>query len=90
MRKASFYLAVALALIPILCNLEARAQQRPPESGATLAIGGEVEHPTRLTAADLSGLPRKSVNVKLHDGSAATFDGVALAEIGRASCRERV
>jgi DMSO/TMAO reductase YedYZ molybdopterin-dependent catalytic subunit len=83
MAKTSLYFgAVVFGLLTIAHVHHAQAQeQHPPPGGATLNIGGEVERPRKLATSDLAALPRKSVEVKLHDGSMAKFEGVVLADV---------
>lgn len=57
------------------------AQQTAPD--VVLNVGGEVERPLRLTASDFARLPRLSVRATDHNGSEATFEGVALVEVLR-------
>jgi DMSO/TMAO reductase YedYZ molybdopterin-dependent catalytic subunit len=81
-RRATLHLATAvfcLVIVPCICH--AQGGDRRPQADAILTIGGEVEHPRKLGAADLTALPRKSVEVKLHDGSMAKFEGVALIDV---------
>jgi DMSO/TMAO reductase YedYZ molybdopterin-dependent catalytic subunit len=47
----------------------------------SLTVGGEVERPLKLSAAELSKLPQRSVRATGHDGKEATFEGVPLDEI---------
>jgi len=70
-----------LALIVLLCSWRAYAQEKPAET-ILLTISGEVEHPLRLTASDLSRLSRRSVRAAEH-GKEATFEGVALGDVLR-------
>ena len=46
-----------------------------------LTVGGEVDHPMKLTRADLDKFPRQTVRAKDHDGKEYTFEGVAVLEI---------
>jgi DMSO/TMAO reductase YedYZ molybdopterin-dependent catalytic subunit len=50
-----------------------------------LAITGAVEHPLELHLNDLEKMPHTSVDVKDHDGSSATYEGVTLAELLKAA-----
>ncbi len=52
-----------------------------PAADPSLAVGGEVERPLRLSAADLAAMPRQSVCARDHKGEEATFEGVAVSEI---------
>lgn len=55
------------------------------QSPGTLAITGAVEHPLNLQLSDLEKMPHTSVDVKDHDGSSATYEGVSLAELLKAA-----
>lgn len=68
-----------LVLMVLLCSWRATAQEKPAEP-VLLTVSGEVEHPLRLTASDLSRLSRRSVHATEH-GKTATFEGVALSEV---------
>jgi DMSO/TMAO reductase YedYZ molybdopterin-dependent catalytic subunit len=46
-----------------------------------LTVSGEVDHPLKLTAADLAALPRLTVRAKEHTGEEASFEGIALIEV---------
>ncbi len=57
---------------------------RKPQAAATdvlLIIGGEVEKPQQLTAADLAKLPRRSVKATDPDGKEFTYEGVLLIDV---------
>ena len=73
------YTRLCLALIvPVVIMLGADqiASPRPVRT-----VGGEVEHPLKLTTADLASLPRQTIKVKDSKGKEATFEGVAIFEI---------
>lgn len=57
------------------------AQAPAPSEAASLTIGGAVERPLQLHMADLEKMPHVSVAVKDHDASAATYEGVLVAEL---------
>ncbi len=64
----------------------ARSRATLPQSGETkaavlLTVSGQVDHPLKLTAADLAALPRLTVRAKEHSGEEATFEGVAFIEV---------
>jgi DMSO/TMAO reductase YedYZ molybdopterin-dependent catalytic subunit len=44
-------------------------------------LGGDVERPQQWTLDDLAALPRREVRTCDHDGTEATFAGVALADL---------
>ena len=62
-----------LALLSALCIFG----QEPP---ATLQVTGAVKQPLTLTAEDLAGMPRASLQTK-SDGIAVTYEGVWLHEV---------
>lgn len=75
--------ALVLALIAMPGVASFRAQTRQPTSPApevNLSVGGEVKRPLKLTAADLSKLPRAKVRTSDH-GTEAVFEGVPLGEV---------
>ena len=63
-------LSIALSLF---ISLAATAQQ--------VTVGGEVNTPLTLTAADLAAMPRSEAVAKDKQGTPHTFSGVALADI---------
>ena len=65
-----------------LCSIITFGQAgQSPAVDYSLSVGGEVEHPLKLTAADLAKLPRRTVRAKEHDSKEATFEGVELGEV---------
>src|ERR1700687_626930 len=73
--------ALALTLI---CAAVVSGQGVSPSSSATdvlLVVGGDVEHPLKLTHADLARFKRQSVRAKDHAGKEGKYDGVALGDI---------
>ncbi len=73
---------VCLAVFISVAAISAAGGQTP-QSTVSLSVGGEVERPLKLTAADLGKLPRRSVRVKDHDGNEAEYEGAPLGEILR-------
>jgi DMSO/TMAO reductase YedYZ molybdopterin-dependent catalytic subunit len=74
--------------LTLICAAVASAQSVPPSSSATdvlLVVGGEVEHPLKLTRADLAKFKRQSVQAKDHDGKEGKYNGVALGDILKAA-----
>jgi DMSO/TMAO reductase YedYZ molybdopterin-dependent catalytic subunit len=58
------------------------AQSGPSDAAAaTLSVGGDVPNPFTLTAGDFAKFPRRSVTFQEHDGSKATYQGVALVDL---------
>jgi DMSO/TMAO reductase YedYZ molybdopterin-dependent catalytic subunit len=78
-RRIPFLLALAL-LLPWGSRAQ-DAGEKPPEP-VLLTVSGEVEHPLRLTASDLSRLSRRTVRAAEH-GKEAVFEGVALGDVLR-------
>jgi DMSO/TMAO reductase YedYZ molybdopterin-dependent catalytic subunit len=73
---------VVSLLIPVLTAWAQDPKASAPAAPrAVLTVGGEVEHPLRLSAEDLASLPRQSVRARDHKGVEATFEGVAVVEI---------
>jgi len=46
-------------------------------------LGGDIAHPQQWTLDDLAARPRREVRARDHDGTEATFAGVALVELLR-------
>lgn len=77
-------LLVALCLIYLSSAVAVYAQDKPAAAtGSTVAlsVGGEVERPLKLSAADLAKLPRRTVRAKDHSGQEVEFEGVALIDV---------
>jgi DMSO/TMAO reductase YedYZ molybdopterin-dependent catalytic subunit len=73
--------SIALCFIAI-CSILAFGQAgQSPAADYSLGVGGEVEHPLKLMAADMSKLPRRTVRAKDHDGKETSFEGVELGEV---------
>ena len=52
---------------------------------ASLAVAGAVEHPLDLQMSDLEKMPHTRIDVKDHDATPVTYEGVALAELLKAA-----
>lgn len=76
------FLLVALCA-PAAFGQTSQTKQPAATASQTIDVGGEVSRPLKLSAADLSKLPRQTVNAKDHDGKAVIFEGVALVEVLR-------
>lgn len=63
-----------LIVVLLFASISAAAQQ-------TVTVGGEVNTPLTLTAADLSAMPRSTAVAKDKQGTPHGFSGVALADI---------
>jgi len=72
-----------LAVLGLLTCIGTKAlsQTATPAEPARLAITGAVEQPLNLQISDLEKMPHVSVEVKDHDGSVTTYEGVPLAEL---------
>jgi DMSO/TMAO reductase YedYZ molybdopterin-dependent catalytic subunit len=74
---------LALCLIIAIClgvGLGHAGEPVAPAADVQLHIGGDVEHPLTLKAADLAKLTRHTVRVQDHDKRESVFEGVALVE----------
>jgi DMSO/TMAO reductase YedYZ molybdopterin-dependent catalytic subunit len=56
-----------------------------PSTEIALRVHGLVDKPLGLSAADLAGMPRQTVDAKDHDGKLARFTGVTLTEVLKAA-----
>jgi len=75
-------IGLALFLISLLSAVTlGQTGTAPAPAASLLTVGGEVERPLKLTAADLAKLPRRTVSAKDHDGKEASFEGVQLGEV---------
>lgn len=77
LRRVCFVIGIFVAMVPAIYGQTPQAAA--PE--ISLGVGGEVERPLKLTAADLSKLPRRSVRAKDHDGKESEFEGSPLVEV---------
>lgn len=70
-------------LVVMFCPAVTLGQSKvtAPVADVVLTVGGEVERQLKLSASDLTRLPRQTVRAKDHDGKASTFEGVALVEV---------
>lgn len=74
---------LALLTLPFYSTFaQGQGATQSPSSETLISIGGEVEHPRKLTAADIAKLPRRTVRASDH-GKEATFEGVPLVEVLR-------
>ena len=67
---------LALTITCLAINIFA---QKAPD--VLLTVGGEVDHPLKLTRADLDKSTRQTLRAKDHDGKEYTYEGVAVLEI---------
>jgi DMSO/TMAO reductase YedYZ molybdopterin-dependent catalytic subunit len=70
---------VSLLAVSTVCLSIAAFAQKTPE--VLLTVGGEVEHPLKLTRADLDSFARQSFRAKDHDGKEYKYEGVAMVDI---------
>ena len=63
----------------LIASMTVPAQSRD-QSKIELAVGGAVEKPLKLSAAEITKLPRTTVRARDHGGNESTFEGVALFE----------
>jgi len=69
-------------LIGLLVLLNAFALAAPTQqSGPILSVGGAVDNPLQLTAADLAAMPREKTAFTDHDAQTREYEGVRLTEI---------
>jgi DMSO/TMAO reductase YedYZ molybdopterin-dependent catalytic subunit len=77
MRRIGFTTSLITGLYAII----AFGQEANTSTNGLLTVSGEVERPLKLSLADLSKLPRHSVQAKNHDGKESKYEGVWLGEI---------
>jgi DMSO/TMAO reductase YedYZ molybdopterin-dependent catalytic subunit len=70
-----------ISLITSFYTMIAFGQEANTSTNALLTVSGEMERPLKLSLADLSKLPRHSVQAKDHDGKESKYEGVMLGEI---------
>src|SRR6266481_964080 len=70
---------LCLLALSITCLAINTFAQKAPD--VLLTVGGEVEHPLKLTRADLDKFARQTLRAKDHDGKEYTYEGVAVLEI---------
>jgi len=75
----------ALAAIVVIAAPPARSAQTqgPTSPDASLSIVGRVEHPLTLHLSDLEQFPQKTIKVHDEKGVAASYEGVAVADLLR-------
>jgi DMSO/TMAO reductase YedYZ molybdopterin-dependent catalytic subunit len=79
-------LICCVSLTIVVLSIPSQYGAMPPQTveakaAVLLAVSGEVDHPLKLTAADIAALPRFTVRAKEHSGEEAAFEGVALIEV---------
>ena len=78
-RKLCILALLALPCYPALAQGQTATQSQ--SNDVLISVGGEVERPLKLTAADLAKLPRRTVSAKDHGGKESSFEGVELGEV---------
>src|SRR5215471_8919985 len=71
--RIDFHFALCLLFVPGI----AVAQEHTGESTASVTVRGAVPHSIKVSAAELSRLPRRAVRARDHDGTEIVFEGVA-------------
>lgn len=73
---------VSIGLALVVAAGSVRGDDQPAQAAkVVLTVDGEVNHPLKLTVADLAKMPRHTVKAKDHKGTEAEFTGVALHDI---------
>ncbi|HWP47526.1 MAG TPA: molybdopterin-dependent oxidoreductase [Candidatus Limnocylindrales bacterium] len=75
-----FIICLIIFLYPIIA-VGQTPEPNSPVANSLLMVVGEVEHPLRLEESDLAKLPRRTVQVRDHEGKEATYEGVPLVDI---------
>lgn len=75
------YRTLSIALLTASCFAAVAFAQKAAAPEVLLTVSGEVEHPLKLTRADLDKFTRQSAQAKDHDGKEYKYEGVALADI---------
>jgi DMSO/TMAO reductase YedYZ molybdopterin-dependent catalytic subunit len=86
--RARSRLATSLWVLGFLGSPGQNWAQEPvnsPDTGIALRVQGLVDKPLGLSAADLAGMPRQTVEARDHDGKLARFTGVTLTEVLKAA-----
>jgi DMSO/TMAO reductase YedYZ molybdopterin-dependent catalytic subunit len=76
-----FIKRICLIVFLITSALVSPSAQKTVAPEVLLSVGGEVDHPLKLTSADLDKFPRQALRAKDHDGKEYKFEGVAIVEI---------
>src|SRR5215831_3023811 len=77
----------AAFVVVLVCGavlVGARDPAPPAAAGEVVfRIGGDIARPQQWTLDDLVALPRREVRARDHDGTEATFTGIALVDLLR-------
>jgi DMSO/TMAO reductase YedYZ molybdopterin-dependent catalytic subunit len=76
-----FCLTVALITCLALSASAQTATAPTTNQEVLLTLGGEVDHPLKLTRADLDKFARQALRANDHDGKEHKFEGVAIVDI---------
>ena len=76
-----FMQRLSLMALWIVCLTISASAQKTVEPEVLLSIGGEVDHPMKLTRADFDKFARQSLRAKDHDGKEYRYEGVAIVDI---------
>ena len=80
-----FMQCLCLMALWIACLTISASAQSANAPAATqdvlLTVGGEVEHPLKLTRSDLDKFTRQTLRAKDHDGKEYKYEGVAIVDI---------
>jgi hypothetical protein len=74
-----FMQRICLLAISVVCFAIGTFAQKAPD--VLVTVGGEVEHPLKLTRADLDTFARQSLRAKDHDGKEYKYEGVAVVDV---------
>ena len=74
-----FMQRICLLAISVVCFAIVTFAQKAPD--VLLTVGGEVEHPLKLTRSDLDTFARQTIRAKDHDGKEYKYEGVAVVDI---------
>src|SRR5262249_51825946 len=72
-------------MIVLVCGLALSAVPVQAQRDTVLTIGGDVERPYALSAAEFEKLPHVNVRATGHDGKAANYEGVRVSDLLRAA-----
>lgn len=72
---------IRVALIAALFSVASLNSFAAYGQEATLSVTGEIKKPLKMTVAELKAMPTEKVTAKDHDGTTATYEGVALHAI---------
>ena len=68
-------------IVFLICGVFVCASAQKAAPDVLLTVGGEVDHPMKLTRADLDNFARQALRAKDHDGKEYKYEGVAIVDI---------